>query len=179
MSAAPAREEEQLKAYEEQLSRMQSIDIALQAAASLLNIGGMRLGLSAGASERRDLEQVRDAIDGVRALMPIIERRLPAEETGRLRDALSQLQMAYAQLVRETATATAGAGAHDARGPSEPASGGAQQPGAGGILQGFQPAAQSIHQAETRRPVGELAADLIRKNVIDNVRHRPVGRDPL
>ncbi len=132
MSAAPAREEEQLKAYEEQLSRMQSIDIALQAAASLLNIGGMRLGLSAGASERRDLEQVRDAIDGVRALMPIIERRLPAEETGRLRDALSQLQMAYAQLVRETATATAGAGAHDARGPSEPASGGAQQPGAGG-----------------------------------------------
>ncbi len=52
----------------------------LQAVVSLLNIGGHRLGLSSqegrpGSEEARDLEQVRDAIDGVRALLPILERR--------------------------------------------------------------------------------------------------------
>jgi hypothetical protein len=61
-----------------------------------LNIGGRRLGLAPGSEGQRDLEQVRDAIDGVRALMPILERRMPAELRP-LRDALAQLQMAYAR----------------------------------------------------------------------------------
>ena len=38
---------------------------------------------------------MRDAIDGVRALLPVLERRMPGE-LGPLRDALSRLQMAYA-----------------------------------------------------------------------------------
>ena len=78
----------------------------LQAAVSLLNIGGDRLAptpaqparaeqAAAGGAER-DLEQVRDAIDGVRALLEILERRIPSELRP-LRDALSQLQMAYAR----------------------------------------------------------------------------------
>jgi hypothetical protein len=99
--------EEQLRAaYEAEMSRITSADMVLQAAVSLLNIGGYRLGLSAGgdqpAGEVRDLEQVRDAIDGVRGLLPILERRLP-NELRPLRDALSQLQMAYA---REAGTNT-------------------------------------------------------------------------
>ena len=48
------------------------------------------------SSPERDLEQVRDAIDAVRGLMPVVERRAP-QEARPLRDALSQLQMAYAR----------------------------------------------------------------------------------
>jgi len=105
--------EDQLRAaYEAEMSRITSTDMILQAAVSLLNIGGYRLGLSgAGAGgggeqapggeparggEVRDLEQVRDAIDGARALMGILERR-NSSELRPLRDALSQLQIAYAR----------------------------------------------------------------------------------
>ncbi len=89
-------------AYEAEISRVTSTDMILQAVVSLLNIGGHRLGLSAEQSQAaeempaRDLEQVRDAIDSVRALLPILERREP-ENLRPLRDALSQLQMAYAR----------------------------------------------------------------------------------
>jgi len=100
-------EEELRAAYEAEMSRISSADMILQAAVSLLNIGGYRLQSPAAggeqpASEVRDLEQVRDAIDGARALLPILERRLP-NEIRPLRDALSQLQMAYA---REAGTST-------------------------------------------------------------------------
>ena len=85
--------------------------MVLQATVSLLNIGARRLGLVGGPDEatpqqenpERDLEQVRDAIDAVRGLMPVVERRAP-QEARPLRDALSQLQMAYA---REAQGATA------------------------------------------------------------------------
>ncbi len=91
-------------AYEAELSRISSADMVLQATVSLLNIGARRLGLVGGSdpaapgqsSPERDLEQVRDAIDAVRGLMPVVERRAP-QEARPLRDALSQLQMAYAR----------------------------------------------------------------------------------
>jgi hypothetical protein len=91
---APGAEEEELrKAYEAELSRITTTDMMAQAAVSLLNLGARRL------QAERDLEQVRDAIDGVRALLGILERRI-AEELGPMRDALSQLQMAYAREVQ-------------------------------------------------------------------------------
>ncbi|HWX09700.1 MAG TPA: hypothetical protein VNY33_06970 [Gaiellaceae bacterium] len=97
----PPSEQELRAAYEAELSRIASADLILQTAASLLNLGARRLGLTGeqpGAQTPRDLEQVRDAIDGVRALMPILERRFAqGGEIAPLRDALSQLQMAYAR----------------------------------------------------------------------------------
>jgi hypothetical protein len=124
---APSAEDSagrQRAAYEAELSRISSADMMLQAAVSLLNIGAHRLGpigSSSGAAgagpasgpggsrgagaaipgadtqgAQRDLEQVRDAIDGVRALLGILERRVP-EELRPLRDALAQLQLAYAR----------------------------------------------------------------------------------
>ena len=96
-------EEELRAAYEAEISRITSTDMILQSVVSLLNVGGHRLGLSpqggtAAEESVRDLEQVRDAIDGVRALMPILERRFAqGGEIAPLRDALSQLQMAYAR----------------------------------------------------------------------------------
>jgi len=105
-------------AYEAELSRITPADMMLQAAVSLLNLGARRLGLTGGpgggepgadaagapadagrpggSEPERDLGQVRDAIDGVRALLAILERSMP-EELRPLRDALSQLQIAYAR----------------------------------------------------------------------------------
>lgn len=98
---AQPSEEELRAAYEAELSRITSSDMMLQAAVSLLNIGSFRLapppsGAAAAGEPARDLNQVRDAIDGVRALLEILERSVPGE-LAPLRNALSQLQMAYAR----------------------------------------------------------------------------------
>jgi hypothetical protein len=93
-------EEELRAAYEAELGRITSAEMILQAAASLLNIGARRLGLTGaqGADHppERDLDQVRDAIDAVRGLLPVLERCAPTQARP-LREALSQLQMAYAR----------------------------------------------------------------------------------
>lgn len=116
---------DQRAAYEAELNRISSSEMILQTAVSLLNIGGRRLGLApsapsgepgAGASPSasRDLEQVRDAIDGASALLPILERRMPGE-LGPLRDAIAQLQVAYAREAQ-----SAGAAAPAASQTSQP-----------------------------------------------------------
>jgi hypothetical protein len=123
-SEADRSEIGQRAAYEAELARITSTDMMLQAAVSLLNIGSYRLmpasasGAEAGApaGAGRDLEQARDAIDGVRALLEILERRVPSELRP-LRDALSQLQMAYAREVQATG--------------GEPGQGGDQAPSGG------------------------------------------------
>jgi hypothetical protein len=93
-------EEELRAAYEAELSRISSADMMLQTVVSLLNIGIRRMGLASGPEAQPvsevDLEQVRDAIDGVSALLSVLERRHP-EELRPMRDALSQLQIAYAR----------------------------------------------------------------------------------
>jgi hypothetical protein len=131
-------EEELRAAYEAELSRITSADVILQAAVSLLNIGGRRLGL-AGAPEgsreqasgaERDLEQVRDAIDGVRALLPLLERRFP-QEVRQLRDALAQLQLAYAREAQGgTSAATPTEAQAGSPGGQEPTPAEDRQPGA-------------------------------------------------
>jgi hypothetical protein len=96
-------EEELRAAYEAEMSRISSAEMILQATVSLLNIGGYRLGLSSSAADAspaegaHELEQVRDAIDGARALLPVLERGHSAAELRPLRDALSQLQLGYAR----------------------------------------------------------------------------------
>jgi hypothetical protein len=114
-------EEEMRAAYEAQLSQITSMDVILQTVVTLLNLGGRRLGLvgAPGSSprEQRDLEQVREAVDAVRALLPILERSAP-QELRPLRDALSQLQLAYA---RETQGSGGESQAPDRGAPGEQA----------------------------------------------------------
>jgi hypothetical protein len=142
---APQPSEEELRAaYEAEMSRITSAEMILQATVSLLNIGGYRLGLSGSAGDdagapaggARELEQVRDAIDGARALLPILERRHSAAELRPLRDALSQLQLGYAHVAGtgEGASApqagAAGAPAGEpSAGPAPQASAGEPKPG--------------------------------------------------
>ncbi len=134
-------EEELRSAYEAELSRITSADMVLQATVSLLNIGARRLGLVGGpdpaaaqqASPERDLEQVRDAIDAVRGLMGVIERRAP-QEARPLRDALSQLQMAYARESQPAAPAqpdAPAAGKPERTGESDTSQPSADKPGPG------------------------------------------------
>ena len=121
-------EEELRSAYEAELDRITSAEVMLQTVLSLLNLGMRRMGMLAGARPGApeepapgppDLQQVGDAIDGVRALLDVLERRMP-RELGQLREALSQLQIAYA---REARAAGAGAGEAAGQDASREASG--------------------------------------------------------
>ena len=118
-------------AYEAELSRISSADMMLQATVSLLNIGRLRLGArgtqagegESGGAGAVDLEQVRDAIDGARALLSVLDRRF-AKELAPLRDALSQLQFAYAREAGAAAGAQGAASEAGEQGPGESASAG-------------------------------------------------------
>jgi hypothetical protein len=90
-------DEELAAAYEEQLKQIRVEDVLIQTLVSLLNLGGRKAGLSPGTEGERDPEQVRQAIEGVRALMGVVEPLL-GPDAGQIREALSQLQMAYAQI---------------------------------------------------------------------------------
>jgi len=95
-SEQPVSEEELRAQLEEELRRITVRDVLLQTVVSLVNLGGQRLGLAEGARDLRDLGQVRTAIEGVRALLPVLEAE-DAEQVRPVRDALSQLQIAYAR----------------------------------------------------------------------------------
>ena len=100
MSTPRQYSEEEMRAIEAEMERITVDDLLLQTLVTLLNVGDRKAGLAAPPGEegvKRDLEQTRQAIDGARALMALLEPRHGAE-LGQIREALSQLQMAYVQL---------------------------------------------------------------------------------
>jgi hypothetical protein len=107
-------EEELRAAYEEQLKQIRVEDVLVQTVLSLINLGSLRAGLVPGNESEADPVQLRSAIEGVRALLPIVEPVLGADAR-QIRDAVSRLQMEYARL--------AGPGAQQA----QPAAEGEQQ----------------------------------------------------
>jgi hypothetical protein len=126
--------EEQIRAFEEQLKRLRVEDVLVQTLVTLVNIGARRLGLT-GEPDSRDLDQAHLAIDGARALMPLV----PAGELGPIRDALSQLQVAYAREAQGVpeppadapqppSGGPAGSAAQQAPQPAEPAAEGGGTP---------------------------------------------------
>jgi hypothetical protein len=117
-------------AWEEQLRHVTPADLIVQSAVSLISLAGRRLGLEPGTESERDLGQVRDAIDGARALLPVLERGADGPSLGPLREALSALQLEYAKLAGAAAAAASGGGA-----PGAPPGGGA----APGAPEGAQP----------------------------------------
>lgn len=93
----PGPNEEELRAaYEAELKRLRVEDVLVQTVVSLLNLGGRKAGLAPGTEDERDPEQLRLAIEGARALLPLVEPVLGAEAS-QVREILSQLQMTYAQ----------------------------------------------------------------------------------
>lgn len=93
----PPTEEELRAAFEAELARLRVEEVLIQTIVSLLNLGARKAGLAPGGESERDLDQVRKAIDALRALLPVAEPDL-GPNAAPLRDALSQLQLAYAQL---------------------------------------------------------------------------------
>jgi hypothetical protein len=118
-------EDEMRAQMEAELRRLRVDDVLLQTVVSLINLGARRAGLAGAGPDETDLEQVRSAVDAVVALLPIVERGAGGEDVKPLRDAVSQLQMAY----------TRGRGAApgpDAPDPDEPAPpAGGERPGPG------------------------------------------------
>jgi hypothetical protein len=96
-------EEEIRAAYEAQLRQVHVDDVLVQTVLSLLNLGALRAGLTSGGDADRDPEQLRSAIEGIRALLPIVESKL-GPDAAPIREALSQLQMAYTRMSGQQAT---------------------------------------------------------------------------
>jgi hypothetical protein len=98
MSTPPRQpsEEEMRAAYEAEIKKVRTQDVVIQTLVSLVNLGGRKAGLAPGTEDERDLDQLKMAIDGATALLPLVEADL-GEDANQVRTALSQLQMAYAQ----------------------------------------------------------------------------------
>jgi len=97
MSTGQPTEEELRAAYEEQIRQIRVEDILMENIVTMVNLGMRRTGLMPGTESERDPEQVRVAIESVRAQMPLVETVAP-EQAAPLRQALSQLQLAYVQI---------------------------------------------------------------------------------
>jgi hypothetical protein len=104
-------EEEIRAALEDQLRQLRVEDVVLQTVATLINIAVLRLGL-AGEETERDPDQAKMAIDAARGLLPVV----PEEQAPAVKDALSQVQMAFAQTQAQAPAAPAEPAA-----PQEPA----------------------------------------------------------
>jgi hypothetical protein len=99
MSSPPRQpsEEELRAAYEAEIKRLRVEDVLVQTVVSLVNLAGRKAGLAPGTEDERDPEQLRQAIDATRALLPMVEDKL-GPDANQVRNALSQLQIAYARM---------------------------------------------------------------------------------
>jgi hypothetical protein len=94
----PQFTEEELRQLEAEMERITVDDVLIQTTVTLLNLGARKAGLGAPPDQtpERDWDQVRQAIEGARALLPLLEQR-HAEQLGPVRDTLSRLQLVYTQ----------------------------------------------------------------------------------
>jgi hypothetical protein len=129
--------EEQLRAaYEQEIKRVRVEHVLLENVVTIINLGMRRTGLMPGTEDERDLGQVQLAIESVRALLPQIETVAP-QQVEPIRQALSQLQVAFVQgsggtpveAAGEPAAASGGAAAPQQQEPDSDGPGPAQSSG--------------------------------------------------
>jgi len=126
----PASEEELRAAYEAEIKKIRVDQVLLENVVSLINLGMRRTGLSPGTEDERDLEQVRVAIESIRALMPIVEQ-CAAQQAGPIRDALSQLQLAFVRLGGASGPEGSSGASGGGEGDQGTGQGGGQEPSEG------------------------------------------------
>ena len=90
-------EEELRAAYEAEIKRLRVEHVLLDNVAALANLAMRRTGLAPGTEGERDPDQVRLAIESIRALLPVLEQAAPSQ-IGAIRDAVSQLQIAFVKI---------------------------------------------------------------------------------
>ncbi len=93
----PPTEEEMRAAYEAEVKKIRVEHVVLENVVTLINLGMRRTGLTPGTESERDPGQVQLAIEAVRQLLPLTEEIAPTQ-AGPIRDALSQLQLAYVRI---------------------------------------------------------------------------------
>ena len=76
----------------EALKKIRVEDVLLQTAATLIDLAARRMGLTEDDGPKQ-LDQAKLAIDGIRALQPL----MTDEQQAAVREPLSQLQMTYAR----------------------------------------------------------------------------------
>jgi hypothetical protein len=130
-----APSEEELRAQlEEEIRRVTVQDVVLQSVVSILNLSARRIA----KEDERDLEQARVGIDAGRALVDLVK----PEAQQQLRQAISELQLLYAQQAEGGASGGEGGGGegeadgesgpeHGTSGPSQGDSGLWTPPGSG------------------------------------------------
>jgi Domain of unknown function (DUF1844) len=94
----PRSEEELRERVEAELKRIKVSDVLLQSCYTISSLG---YGKIAAPAEERDLEQARLAIEALRALTPVLEGAVDAEVTRDLGQVTANMQIAYAEAVRE------------------------------------------------------------------------------
>jgi hypothetical protein len=98
VSEDEARVAEQLA---EELAKLRVEDVLVGALIQVSSIGYRRLGLTDETKEERDLEQVRLAIETMRALTPVLENVVPDELIRDFDQSVANLQLAYAKAAGE------------------------------------------------------------------------------
>ena len=132
MSTSDQPTEDELRAaYEAEIKKISIDQILLDQVVSLINLGMRRTGLSPGTEDERDLDQVRLAIEAVRALLPLIEQTAPPQAAP-IRDALSQLQLAFVRLGGAAPAGAPGAAPAGGEGPGDAGPGGGPAGAPGG-----------------------------------------------
>jgi hypothetical protein len=82
--------EEELRAQlEQEIRKVRVEDVILQSVVSILNLSARRIA----KDDERDLDQAKVGIDAARALVDLV----PEDAQGQLRQAISELQLLYAQ----------------------------------------------------------------------------------
>jgi hypothetical protein len=116
---------EYLQRMEEEMRKVRVQDLVTQSAVSILNLTARRIA----KEDERDLEQARVGIEAVRALVDLLD----AETQREVRNALSQVQLMYAEQTGGDAEQPQGGAGSSETGPKPgaPGSSGLWTPGSG------------------------------------------------
>jgi hypothetical protein len=122
-TGSPQSQEELRARLEEQLRRLRVQDLMIESVVSVLNLTARRIA----KEDERDLEQARVGIDAIRAWVDF----LPDEAATQIRNALSELQVLYAQAVEGGGTEGPPESEVGGQGPGAPGGEAEEAPGSG------------------------------------------------
>jgi len=97
-------EEEIARALADELRKLKIEDVLIQNLITISSIGYRRLGLTPETKDDRDLVQAQLAIDTMRALIPVLEKAIPADLLREFNQSIASLQLAYAKAAAEKQT---------------------------------------------------------------------------
>jgi Domain of unknown function (DUF1844) len=103
MAEGPQQPSEQdVREFLEAIARTRVADVVVQTAFTLSSVASARLGIAPETRAIRDLGEARAAIDTLVSLAPVLQTILPPDEFAEFRQSLGGLQMAYAQVARDS-----------------------------------------------------------------------------